>query len=100
MKILVIVTLVLILVLYIPIIVYTTVNVDWKKKWKKWLKEFGICYAFMILVAFIKLLDQECNTIYIQEFGITWRVVWTTCVVAMGFMALLIPIINFRNSKI
>ena len=81
---------------YVWLIIMSLIKVDWKNKWKTYIKECIIVYiALWVLVAF---LNPTC--IELQQ-----TVGWTrqtfeqiTCVSTLAFLVLL-PFINIRNSK-
>ena len=81
---------------YVWLIVFSLIKVDWRNRWKTYIKEFVIVYiALLFLVAFI---NPKC--IELQQ-----TVGWTrqtfeqiTYVSTLAFLVLL-PFINIRNSK-
>ena len=81
---------------YMGLIILTLIQVDWRNRWKSYIKETVILYiGLWILVAF---LNPTC--IELQE-----TVGWTrqtfeqiTYVSTLAFLVLL-PFINIRNSK-
>ena len=81
---------------YVWLIILSLIKVDWRNRWKTYIKEFIIVYiALLFLVAF---LNPTC--IELQQ-----TVGWTrqtfeqiTCVSTLAFLVLL-PFINIRNSK-
>ena len=81
---------------YVWLIIFSLIKVDWRNRWKSYIKEFIIVYiALWVLVAF---LNPTC--IELQQ-----TVGWTrqtfeqiTCVSTLAFLVLL-PFINIRNSK-
>ena len=81
---------------YVWLIILSLIKVDWRNRWKTYIKELIIVYiALLFLVAF---LNPTC--IELQQ-----TVGWTrqtfeqiTCVNTLAFLVLL-PFINIRNSK-
>ena len=81
---------------YVWLIILSLIKVDWKNKWKTYIKECIIVYITLwVLVAF---LNPTC--IELQE-----TVGWTrqtfeqiTCICTMAFLTGL-PFINIRNTK-
>ena len=81
---------------YVWLIILSLIKVDWRNRWKTYIKEFIIVYiALLLLVAF---LNPTC--IELQQ-----TVGWTrqtfeqiTYVGTLAFLVLL-PFINIRNSK-
>ena len=81
---------------YVWLIIFSLVKVDWRNRWKTYIKEFIIVYiALLFIVAF---LNPTC--IELQQ-----TVGWTrqtfeqiSCVSTLAFLVLL-PFINIRNSK-
>ena len=81
---------------YVWLIILSMIKVDWRNRWKTYIKEFIIVYIVLwVLVAF---LNPTC--IELQQ-----TVGWTrqtfeqiTYVSTLAFLVLL-PFINIRNSK-
>ena len=81
---------------YVWLIILSLIKVDWRNRWKTYIKEFIIVYIVLwVLVAF---LNPTC--IELQQ-----TVGWTrqtfeqiTYVSTLAFLVLL-PFINIRNSK-
>ena len=81
---------------YVWLIVFSLIKVDWRNRWKTYIKEFVVVY--IALWVFVAFLNPTC--IELQQ-----TVGWTrqtfeqiTCVGTLVFLVLL-PFINIRNSK-
>ena len=81
---------------YVWLIMLSLIKVDWRNKWKTYIKECIIVYiALWVLVAF---LNPTCIELQ-QTVGWTQQTFeQITCVSTLAFLVLL-PFINIRNSK-
>ena len=82
---------------YTGLIILTMIHVDWRNRWKIYIKEFIIVYiALWIIAAF---LNPTCIELQ-QTVGWTRQTfVQITCISTMAFLVLL-PFINIRNAKL
>ena len=81
---------------YVWLIMLSLIKVDWRNKWKTYIKECIIVYIVLwVLVAF---LNPTCIELQ-QTVGWTQQTFeQITCVSTLAFLVLL-PFINIRNSK-
>ena len=86
----------LIALAYVWLIILSLIKVDWRNRWKIYIKEFIIVYiALWIIAAF---LNPTCIELQ-QTVGWTRQTfVQITCISTLAFLVLL-PFINIRNSK-
>lgn len=81
---------------YVGLIILTLIQVDWRNRWKTYIKESVILYICMwILVA---VFNPSC--IELQQ-TVGWTVQTFEQITFIGTMAFLtgLPFINFRNMK-
>ena len=86
----------LIALAYVWLIILSLIKVDWRNRWKTYIKEFIIAYiALLLLVAF---LNPTCIELQ-QTVGWTQQVFEQ--ITFIGTLAFLtgLPFINFRNMK-
>ena len=81
---------------YVWLIILSLIKVDWRNRWKIYIKEFIIVYiALWIIAAF---LNPTCIELQ-QTVGWTQQIFeQITCISTLAFLVLL-PFINIRNSK-
>lgn len=86
----------LIALAYVWLIILSLIKVDWRNRWKIYIKEFIIVYiALWIIAAF---LNPTCIELQ-QTVGWTRQTfVQITCISTLAFLVLL-PFINIRNAK-
>ena len=81
---------------YVWLIILSLIKVDWRNKWKTYIKECIIVYiALWVLVAF---LNPTCIELQ-QTVGWTRQTFEQITYIAMLAFLVLLPFINIRNSK-
>ena len=81
---------------YVWLIILSMIKVDWRNRWKTYIKEFVIVYiALLFLVAFI---NPKCIELQ-QTVGWTRQTFEQITYVATLAFLVLLPFINIRNSK-
>ena len=86
----------LLAVAYVWLIMFSLIKVDWRNRWKIYIKEFIIVYiALWIIVAF---LNPTCIELQ-QTVGWTRQTFEQITYIAMLAFLVLLPFINIRNSK-
>ena len=81
---------------YVWLIILSLIKVDWRNRWKTYIKEFIIAYiALLLLVAF---LNPTCIELQ-QTVGWTRQTFEQITYVATLAFLVLLPFINIRNSK-
>ena len=81
---------------YVWLIILSLIKVDWRNRWKTYIKEFIIAYiALLFLVAF---LNPTCIELQ-QTVGWTRQTFEQITYVSMLVFLVLLPFINIRNSK-
>ena len=86
----------LLALVYVWLIVFSLIKVDWRNRWKTYIKEFVIVYiALLFLVAF---LNPSCIELQ-QTVGWTRQTFEQITYVATLAFLVLLPFINIRNSK-
>ena len=81
---------------YVWLIIFSLIKVDWRNRWKTYIKEFIIVYiALLFIVAF---LNPTC--IELQQ-TVGWTRQTFEHITYVGTLAFIIslPFINIRNSK-
>ena len=81
---------------YVWLIIFSLIKVDWRNRWKTYIKEFIIVYiALLFLVAF---LNPTC--IELQQ-TVGWTRQTFEQITYVGTMAFIValPFINIRNAK-
>ena len=86
----------LIALAYVWLIILSLIKVDWRNRWKTYIKEFIIAYiALLFLVAFI---NPKCIELQ-QTVGWTRQTFEQITYIATLAFLVLLPFINIRNSK-
>ena len=81
---------------YVWLIILSLIKVDWRNKWKTYIKEcIIVCIALWVLVAF---LNPTCIELQ-QTVGWTQQTFEQITYVATFAFLVLLPFINIRNSK-
>ena len=81
---------------YVWLIILSLIKVDWRNKWKTYIKECIIVYiALWVLVAF---LNPTCIELQ-QTVGWTQQTFEQITYVSTLVFLVLLPFINIRNSK-
>ena len=81
---------------YVWVIILSLIKVDWRNRWKTYIKEFIIVYIVLwVLVAF---LNPTCIELQ-QTVGWTQQTFEQITYVATFVFLLLLPFINIRNAK-
>ena len=81
---------------YVWLIILSLIKVDWRNKWKTYIKECIIAYiALWVLVAF---LNPTCIELQ-QTVGWTQQTFEQITYIATLAFLVLLPFINIRNSK-
>ena len=81
---------------YVWLIILSLIKVDWRNKWKTYIKECIIVYiALWVLVAF---LNPTCIELQ-QTVGWTQQTFEQITYIATLAFLVLLPFINIRNSK-
>ena len=81
---------------YVWLIIFSLVKVDWRNRWKTYIKEFVIvCIALLFIVAF---LNPTC--IELQQ-TVGWTRQTFEHITYVGTLAFIVslPFINIRNAK-
>ena len=82
---------------YVWLIVFSLIKVDWRSKWKSYIKEFVIIYiGLWVLVAF---LNPTCIELQ-QTVGWTRQTFEQITYVSTLVFLVLLPFINIRNAKL
>lgn len=81
---------------YVWLIILSLVKVDWRNRWKTYIKEFIIVYiGLLLLVAF---LNPTCIELQ-QTVGWTRQTFEQITYVSTLVFLVLLPFINIRNAK-
>lgn len=81
---------------YVWLIILSLVKVDWRNRWKTYIKEFIIVYiGLLLLVAFINPTCIELQ----QTVGWTRQTFEQITYVSTLVFLVLLPFINIRNAK-
>ena len=82
--------------LYIGLIIFTLIQVDWRNRWKTYLKDFFILYIGLWLI--VAVLNPTCIEL---EQTVGWTRQTFEQITSICTLAFLIglPFINMRNAK-
>ena len=81
---------------YVWVIILTLIKVDWRNRWKTYIKEFIIVY--IVLWVLVVFLNPSCIELQ-QTVGWTRQTFEQITYIATLAFLVLLPFINIRNSK-